>query len=336
MNRYLIHKLIGLALLAIVMAGCDTASQEVAEVISPDGYPVATISTDATATTFMEGDTIIFTVSIDKQLDTDVSFTARITDGDATDDDFHVETGVIEAFTNSAEVMIVINQDADAEADETVTMEVGAFATATRYLIHPDSETEEISFTIENYASNVLEMVFSWDRDVEVDPNYPDFPDYRDIEHTGSEMDFDIFITDWSVYAATGGHPEEMEFDGLDDGTYIIWCELWENYLLDSAWLAQGYGLEVDSISVPITAHFLQAGVQEVTVVQDPSQVFATNSPGVVEGGDVVDTYVATVDVSTTDGVTTYVISNNPDDILKKGLAPGAKLRFNNRPSIIK
>ena len=47
MRKYIKYNLLGLALLAVVMAGCDTASQEVADVISPDDYPHVTFETDA-------------------------------------------------------------------------------------------------------------------------------------------------------------------------------------------------------------------------------------------------------------------------------------------------
>ncbi|MCK7534188.1 MAG: hypothetical protein MZV63_53275 [Marinilabiliales bacterium] len=50
------------------MVACDTASQEVEPVISPDGYPVATF-VNATGTTVVEGKSIIYNITMDKMID---------------------------------------------------------------------------------------------------------------------------------------------------------------------------------------------------------------------------------------------------------------------------
>ena len=324
MKRYIKIKLIGLAFLVAVIAGCDTASQEVADVVSPDGYPVATFTTDASGTTFAEGDTIIYTVKIDKMMDNAISFSASVISGTASDADFDVTTGVIEPYTDSTSIQIIVLRDNDADPDETVTLEIGAMSVATKYLLNPSTVNPTMDFTITNYESPVLEMSFSWDTEIEVNPNYPEYPDYVDIEHA-SDIDFDIFLPDWSVYAATGSEPEEMSFDGLEDGDYEIWCELWANPFVDSAWLATGYGMTVEEKKVPITAHFLQMGVMETTLVQDDSQVFTTSSAGADDdawdGETPVDTYVCGVTVAGT----TYTITDYDGEVVMKGQAKDFK-----------
>lgn len=343
MRKYIKYNLLGLALLALVMAGCDTASQEVAEVISPDDYPQVTFETDATGTAYSEGDTIVYTVTLEKWLDRAITFSARVVGGDATGDDFTVKPAVISPFTSSAELMIVINEDDAADPDETVSMEIGAFSIADRYLVHPDTENPVIDFTIENWESDVLQMAFYWDRDVDVNPNYPDYPDHVNTLHAGSEMDFDIFIADaagydnddpWATwnsatYAATGSEPEELVFDGLADGTYVIFCELWYNAFADSA---DFYTSTVEDLPVPITAHFLQSGVMEMEIVQDASQVFTTMSQGAANpeyDGGVVDTFVAEV---TIDG-DTYTIRDFEGATVLKGAVAGTTLKISKRPA---
>lgn len=346
MRKYFKYNLLGLALLALVMAGCDTASQEVADVISPDDYPTVTFETDASGTAFTEGDTIKYTITLEKWLDRAITFSARIIDGDATDADFTIVPAVISPFSSSADLLIVIDQDDPADPDESVTFEIGAFSIADRYLVHPDTENPTISFSIANWESPVLQMSFSWDKDVDVNPNYlPDFPDYVNTYHAGSEMDFDIFISDaagydnndpwgtWNsaIYAATGDEPEEMNFDGLADGTYVIFCELWYNAFADSS---EFYGQTVEELPVPITAHFLQSGVQEMVIVQDESQVFTTMSQGADNpeyDGGVVDTFVAEV---TIDG-DTYTIKDYNGATVLKGAVAGTKLQISKRPAEI-
>ena len=346
MRKYIKYNLLGLALLALVIAGCDTASQEVAEVVSPDGYPTVTFETDASGTTYAEGDTIKYTMTLEKQLDRSVTFSARVIGGDATDADFTVSPAVVQPFTNSATLTIVINKDDANDPDETVSLEIGAFSLADKYLVHPDTENPVLDFTITNWESSVLQMTFGWDVDVKVNPNYEDYPDHINIHHAGSEMDFDIFLADadgydnanpWATfnpvtYAATGSEPEELVFDGLDDGSYVIFCELWYNNFVDSATY---YTSTVEDVPVPIVAHFLQSGVFEKQLVQDDSQVFTTKSPGVDNAeyaGEVVDTYVAEVTIAGD----TYTIKDFSGATVKKGKVAGTTLQISKRPDYLR
>jgi hypothetical protein len=106
----------------------------------------------------------------------------------------------------------------------------------------------------------------------------------------------------------------------------VIFCELWYNGFADSTefWTD---GSTVEDVPMPITAHFLQRGVQEVTVVQDASQTFSTLTPGVDNSeyaGGVIDTYVAEVIVS--DG--TYEIKDFSGSTVLKGTTAGTKLQI--------
>ena len=336
MRKYNKYKLLGLAFLAVVIASCDTASQEVADVVSAAENAVATFVADTSGAAFAEGDTIRYLITLDKPLDHDVSFSVSVTGGTADASDFEVINAVIDAYSLSDTLKFVLIMDDDAEAEETVQLEIGANSLATKHLLNPSIVNPTMDFTIANWHSNKLEMSFSWDIDVELDPNLPKPNDeYRKTVHAGGEMDFDIFLGDWSVYGATGDEPEVMDFEGLADGTYVIWCELWANSLTDTALAQDGYGVDVELLDVPINAHFMQSGVQEVTLEQDTSQVFTTHSLGYKDdeyAGENIDTYVASVDVTTVDGLTTYVIRNDPADILKS-LPAGNVLKLPARPT---
>lgn len=344
MNKYLKYKLIGLALVAAVIAGCDTATQEVEDVISPDGYPVATFTAETSATTFDEGDTIRYTIELDKQLDRSVTISARITGGDATDDDFEIIPGVIAPFTSSAMLEIIVLVDTEADEDETAQLEIGSFSLADKYLLNPTTVNPTMDFTINNFATEVLEMSFAWDKDVHVNPGYPDYPDHENVFHAGSEIDFDIFLADgdgydnadpWATfnpidYAATGSEPEEFNMEEFPDGTYVVFCELWYNAFADSTefWTD---GSTVEDVPVPIVATFLQRGVQEVTVVQDASQTFSSLAPGAANAeyaGEVIDTYVCEVVVSGG----TYEIVDFAGSSVLKGTTAGTKLQIHKRP----
>jgi hypothetical protein len=348
MNKYLKYKLIGLAFVAVVIAGCDTASQEVEDPISPDGYPVATFTAETSATSFDEGDTIRYTIELDKQLDRSVTFTAKIIGGSATDDDFEIIPGVIAPFTSSATLEIIIVVDTDADPNETAEFEIGSFSLADKYLLNPTTTNPTMSFTIANYATEILEMSFSWDRDVMVNPGYADYPDHENTYHAGAWVDFDIFLADgagydnddpWATfnainYAATGSEPEEFNMEEFPNGTYVIFCELWYNGFADSTEFWSD-GSVVEDVPMPITATFLQRGVQGVSIAQDPSQTFSTLDPGYDQAewtGQVIDTYVAEVTVS--DG--TYVIKDFAGSTVLKGTTAGTKLQITKRPDSLR
>ncbi len=66
MRKYNKYKLLGLAFLAVVIASCDTASQEVADVVSAAENAVATFVADTSGAAFAEGDTIRYLITLDK------------------------------------------------------------------------------------------------------------------------------------------------------------------------------------------------------------------------------------------------------------------------------
>lgn len=310
MEKYFKIMIMGAVLITLGLVGCD--EQEVAAPISPDGYPTATIATDFSGSAVAEGDTIWYTITVDKPFDRDIDFSAHVVEGTASDGDIEVLGGVLPAYGLTTQLGVVFTQDYAADVDETAVVEVGVFELGQRYMLNAKTVNPQMEVTIANYVSDDLEMVFSWEYTIDVNPGYPDFPDFRWHESTYDWMDFDIFVSDaegydnndpWAtwydgIYAATGDTPEEMTFSGLPDGSYVIFCELWYNGFADSTELAS---FERVDRPVPITATFTRQGSFEKTLVQDISQTINSATPGVDNdeyAGEVIDTFVAGVTIA--------------------------------------
>lgn len=199
--------MVGLTLLVAVLASCDTASQEVEPVVSPDGYPMATFSTDFTGTEVNEGDVITYSVVFDKPIDRSVTFQVTPTDGDAEGDVDYVATpGVVQPYTTEAEISIAFTADDDPEAAETLSFEIGATSLADKYLVHQDVVNPTNAVTINSVNDpTLLTIKFEWD----VDPHDLDL----DLVTAAGFFDGDT-LSAWGTGGAGSGNPE---FD------YSIW-----------------------------------------------------------------------------------------------------------------
>jgi len=349
MKQYFKYNIIGLAILIVSMISCDQADQDVSPIVSPDdSYPAVTFTSDFTGSTVAEGDTVVYSVSINKPIDRALTFSASVIGGDADDSDIEVISGTIDPYTtDTVEVSVVFTRDWPAESDETAEIEIGLFSLADKYLVQTSTVNPVMSLTINNYVSDDLTMVFEWDKDIFVNAGYKDFPDYGWEISTCDEVDFDIFIADaegfdinnpWAtfnpvIYAATGDCPEEMTFSGLPDGSYVIFCELWYNGFVDS--LEFPYPEVVTHEPMPITATFKKQGVFEVTYVQDASQVINSATPGCDNdsyAGEIVDTFVAKVTVAGNE----YTIIDFSDAELGGGKGINSKHRTPRPASLIK
>ena len=231
MRKYFKYKLIGLGLILIGIAACDTAEQEVSPIISPDGKPEATFVL-VPGTTITEGDTIIYTITTDKKIERSMTFSFKQTGGTATDHDYVVVPGVIEPYTLSTQVIIITANDNVLGDAKTLTGEIGAFSIADRYLLNPSTVNPTPSFTINNYVSPDLMVSFSWDQEILIDGEALNAADNMDWDMFVSVADgFDIsnpWASEIGIYdAATGSHPEQLTLSGLDDGTYILWADLY-------------------------------------------------------------------------------------------------------------
>jgi hypothetical protein len=277
MKKYISYKIIGLALLVLGIVACETADQDVSPVISPDGYPVATF-TNETGNSVTEGDTIFYTITIDKMLERALTFSLNQTGGTATEDNYTCDAVVLAPYTKSVQLMIITYKDYDPTPSWTIEGEIGVFGIAEKYLLNPSTVNPIVSFTINNFVSPDLEVEFYWDQEVLIDGDPYDAADYIDFDFLVSEAEgFDIndpWATEIGIYdAATGDHPEKLVLSGLDDGDYILWADLyWSGFAGESN----------DSSLIAITTVFNRQGtsLMDLEVLQDESQRMVADQAG--------------------------------------------------------
>lgn len=207
MRKFIGYKLIGLALIVTGLAACDTASQDVEPIVSPETYPVATIAPATTSTTIKEGDTLTYIITTDKMIDRAVTFTAVVTGGTAGADDFTTAPAVLQPYSTHAELYVIANEDNMPEIAETLNLKISIESIAERYIVNPNSVLPTASLTIENQNDpSVLTIIFGWAND---------------------DDDIDIFAyfgeEDWGS-AATSSNPEVLTTIWPDDpnGTYYF------------------------------------------------------------------------------------------------------------------
>jgi len=203
------YNIVGLALLILFSVGCDK-DQIVEEPISTDRYPVATFTTDFTGSEVFEGDTIKYTITLDKMLDRALTFTLKELDENATavdGENFIWETVVIAPYTKEANFNVIFPKSNVPAVNPTTKFEIGVFGIADKNLLGPATKNPVLDLTIKN---NALKVSFAW----------------SPVE----DNDMDIVIVDdppsavvsgWA--GATGANPEYTSMSSdLADGTYYL------------------------------------------------------------------------------------------------------------------
>lgn len=291
MKKYFLYKLIGLVLLIVIVAACDTADQDVSPIVSPSDYVVATFTPAETYSALTEGDTVVYTITTDKMIDRAMTFDAKILEGTIDDHDIQVIKGVMAPYTTSTTLKVIFLADWDVEETETVKFEFGVFGIADRYLLHQSVVNPTLDLTVANYVSDVLTTEFSWYTEYNVINyvkdsvlagwNYVVFDDTVTIATDSEyEMDFDIGLSSvegfdigdvWSSdrydgwAAFTGDNPELLDVEGLPDGEYVFWATLWVN------WTPLDYdAIEDPTIKAPIVAHFTRQGTAMDVTIEQP------------------------------------------------------------------
>jgi hypothetical protein len=277
MRKHIIYNVLGLAFIVAGMVACDTASQDAEPVISPDGYPTATVA--PVATSVSEGNQLIINITTDKMIDRSLTFTFKQTGGTANEDDYSVAPAVIAPYSKSAQMVINTNIDFDFAASETIVGEIGVYSIAEKYLLNPATVNPyKLTITINNTVSPDLEIAFSWNADVVIDGETYDAADNIDFDFiVCPEAGFDIsdpWATEIGIYdAATGSSPEHMTLSGLDNGSYLLVADLYYNDFV---------GYSDGSVKIPIVASFTRQGTsvidQEVGI--NPVDMMADNTPG--------------------------------------------------------
>lgn len=304
MRKY-INNILGLVLLLITLVSCDQASQEVSPVVSPDGYPVATFTTDFTGSTVSEGDTITYTVTFNKMLDRSVTFRARINSGTLTSDDVELIAGTLAPYTLSTTVSIIFLQDWENDPSETAVIEIGAYGVAEKNLLNLSTVNPIFNLTVGNFDSGILTITMDWHQEVIVKHIVNKFLDaggynvlVRDtveVLKDAGNIDFDVYIatatgfdiTDpwtytYGYYAgATGSIPEVLLMDSevWPDGEYILWYDLWSN-AINTVTAPTTFLSYKDSTQTALFApNFMRQGTSlDLDIDMDPDQACAIYS----------------------------------------------------------
>jgi len=157
------YNLLGLALIMAGITACNTADQDVSPIISPDNYPVATFTASSAGTTLTEGDTLVYTITIDKKIDRALTFSARVTGGTADEADFLAESVVLEPYTTEAKLYIIAVADDFPEVAENIEMEIGVFGIADKYLLNQATVNPTLNLSLTNYNDpDVLTVAVGW------------------------------------------------------------------------------------------------------------------------------------------------------------------------------
>ena len=217
MRKYIVYKTIGLAMLAAVIAGCDTASQEPSPVISPDGYPVATFTTDFTGTEISECNSIVYTITTDKMIDRSVTFRVIVDTATADDHDWVSDPAVLQPYTTETVLTIDFPAEDIVEATEMMKFEIGVTSLADKYLINPSTVNPVLDLDIVNVnEAGKLTLNLEWFTDDDID-----MVTYRVVNPDS--------ITPWGDGGASSHNPEIDKSIWLDDpvGDYLVCFMYW-------------------------------------------------------------------------------------------------------------
>ena len=89
MKKSILYKLLAIVIVATSLSSCQE-DQEVSAIQSTANYPVATYTvTKGDLNDFKQGDTLVYTITMDRMLEDDLSFTVQFGDGEA--DEHEVE-----------------------------------------------------------------------------------------------------------------------------------------------------------------------------------------------------------------------------------------------------
>lgn len=282
MKKYINFKILLFAVLLMILS-CDTNTTEDEPIVGTDNYPLATFVVNGTSVDETGGGVVTVDITFDKPIDRGVTFSGTQVGGDAIEnEDYIINSVIVEPYSTSAQMTIVIYEDEIPEGDETLVIQVDRPSLANKYLINPDSELPLISITISNYVSNSLDLSFDWETGIPFGGLTYSACANIDLDIGVSTAEgFDIndpwatFIGEWQGF--TGNCPEEisMSLEDYPDGTYVFWTDLWSNGF---------FGLDTDT-DVPITTRATRAGVFSQQVDQDESQWMNSDDAGFVEDG---------------------------------------------------
>lgn len=212
MRKYINFIIISLVLVVFGLTGCY--EQEVADIVSPDGYAVAAITPDFTGD-ISEVDTITYTVTLDKMRDFSTTFTAKIDEeaSSLSSDYYEVIDAVIPAYGLEAQLTIIFMDDGIPSPEaKNLKFEIGNYDIYEKYTLNETTEFLSQDISVKNYNDpTLLTIIFSWPTDDDMDiVTWSDTDDYP--------------LTEWGDGGATGANPEMDQSIWLADplGTYYV------------------------------------------------------------------------------------------------------------------
>lgn len=168
------------------MVSCE--EQEVAAVKSPENNPLVTIAPDGDYSTVHEGDTLWFSLTLDKMIENPVEFVPVLSSSSTADeDDFEVLGGVLPAYALSGKVGVIVLADALPEPGETLAFEVNADDDyAWNFQLNPNYARQTVTVNVLNYdfslewseATYEGEDMCEWAIDLDIYPANADFSEY--------------------------------------------------------------------------------------------------------------------------------------------------------------
>jgi len=196
---------------------CD--EQEVEPVDPPTNNPKVTITPAGDYSSVAEGDVLVYTISVDKMIQSPLSFSVELSDAATGDeDDFEVEGGTLQAFSNSTTIQILVTPDHVQDDGEVLAFRVVPDF-HWDWQINPD-------FDNETPASTVKDLTYTLD--------------WSAGSHEGSDLcewavDLDVYLLNASATAgdfggATGACPVEAgNVGGLPEDTYDIYVMYYDS-----------------------------------------------------------------------------------------------------------
>lgn len=199
--------IIGLVLLIASFTSCDTADQDVADIISPDYKPTVTVTNNTG--TAKEGDDIVYTITFDKPIDRAVTFTPTIVGGTAEiHDDYEIdETVTLAPYTTSVQFTVSLIEEYLIEPSESIDIQIVIESIADKFLVHPNTEFAPINLNFTSFVDpTLLTINFAWDNS-----NDMDMLVYSDTSAYPATL--------WGTGGAGSGNPEIDHSIWLEDPT---------------------------------------------------------------------------------------------------------------------
>ena len=159
--------------------------------------------------------------------------------------------------------MFKVIADENIETNESVTFQIGDVSLSNLNFT-PQSFTVEL----QNFVKPNLDLTFDWGATVSYDGAEVELCDEVDIDI----LVFDVDNNDLGIYgAATGACPEHLNLEGLPDGDYYLWANLYASTVAPT---------DGSIISMPITVTATQPGLFEGVVYnQLPASVITSSDP---------------------------------------------------------